>query len=346
MTFVLILSLLTFSSQSQGITNIIFLTNSLDSAKANFIIIGEQHTSAANPKIVIELLSHLNSECDLSTLVIEFSPSEAYLYNKFLATGDKELLQGTIYAGTFNEWTVFWEQLYSYSQNLNSRDVIKVVGIDFERPQTFAFAFNELLAGKHNIPESYDSLNKYMQSKAFKENHSNRFPTEADKKFMTEIRNFLVKQTSEFHSFDSLDVSFLEHTIDNHVEGFAGNREKELLLNVNKTIPDNENIVLMLIGEGHANYKTKNFAHLLREENAYNVISGKILYNKSELWSNGFRKLNTVDELKDKPWKVYRAQFLEKIKGNFSFIDLSDYSDLSRYYDYIIIASEQKGLTY
>lgn len=336
------------STSIAQITNLSALDSLVPASDKTLVFLGEQHTSAANPIITYELIKHLNRTRALTEFFIEFGPSETYLYNLYLKTGEERLLKGTLYGGVFNEWKTFWKKLYVFNTGLPSDRKLEIIGVDFDKPQTFAFALNELVKGYDFPPGSLDSLHLVTQTESFSALHNNRFPSGEDKKFMISAQDVLKGLIKKYPiAFKDEDLAYFEAILRNSVQGFGGDREHGLYQNINRHIAKSPNtIFFMLTGQGHANYATKNIAHLLKSNPTINVVSGLIIYHNSEISRQGFNRIKISRGLENKPWKKYKEQLGESAVTEHTLIDLALIPQLLRYADYIIVSKDQKLLSF
>jgi len=334
---------------SQNIKNISSINNQLQEDVQNLIIIGETHTSAASSLIVNAFLKHLNDEGKNFQFLVEAGPSTAYLLNKYLATGNEELIitPQMFYGGNFNEWRNFWLKMYLSNKNLPKGEQLKVIGFDFERVGTFAKAIDKLSENYNQFPSSIDSLNKLMHTEGFLKNINNGFPTKADQVFMKDTKALLKKNLPELEiTLNDDDLIFIKATINNHVVKFAGDRENQLHANVKRELSENKNSI-MLTGAGHANYSYKTLAYMLKSKTDFNIINFLILYHHSKIWiKNNYKKQKNIDNLENKPWKTYKKELAVGPEENFTVISLAQIGDLKRQADFVIVAQDQEALTY
>ncbi len=98
----------------------------------NILIIGVHHGVADNYSLYLDILRHFHE--DHIQLVLEMSPSFAFLCGEYLLTGNETLLQNAIshLAGTFGyskEHVAFWQQVRQLARQGKQIDVI---GVDQE----------------------------------------------------------------------------------------------------------------------------------------------------------------------------------------------------------------------
>ncbi|MFP4344931.1 MAG: erythromycin esterase family protein [Anaerolineales bacterium] len=102
---------------------------------ARVILLGEHHGVAVNEELNLALLRHLHEQAGVRTYLAEVSPSQAYLLNRYLETGDEALLQQIFepLKGTFS-WTeeryAFWQALHAFNASLPQEERVAVAGLD------------------------------------------------------------------------------------------------------------------------------------------------------------------------------------------------------------------------
>ncbi|MCG8309778.1 MAG: hypothetical protein MI975_20450 [Cytophagales bacterium] len=124
-----------------------------DIVKKKIIMIGEMHYMKANYIIQADLLIHLNKHFGVRHLLIEFGRAEAYLYNRYLKTGDLSYLNKT-FPG-FNHFDKFFtgiKKLYEYNLGLDHNKKLIVHGLDFEREPGLSTCLLELLSNYPTNP--------------------------------------------------------------------------------------------------------------------------------------------------------------------------------------------------
>lgn len=101
------------------------------------ILTGEAHHLNKNKLIEMKLLKYLKKEVGVSHYLAEASYSSAHFLNKYLESGDENILKNYFekFEGTiaYNEdFYNSYKDLYEYNQTLPENDRIKLVGIDIE----------------------------------------------------------------------------------------------------------------------------------------------------------------------------------------------------------------------
>jgi hypothetical protein len=92
-----------------------------DIEEKKIIIIGEMHYMEANYTLQPDLLIHLNKHFGLRHLLIEFGRAEAYLYNRYLKTGDLAYLDKTFSGLTISRnFSLEWKGCINIMPDLTS----------------------------------------------------------------------------------------------------------------------------------------------------------------------------------------------------------------------------------
>lgn len=322
--------------------------NFFNSTDKSLLMIGENHSSSVASTIYPEIIKYHNQENGLNTLLIEFGPSEAYFYSQYLKTGKENLLNYTIYAGYYKDWRKAWKEIFEYNQTLEQP--LNIIGVDFDRTRTFAYALYNIFKQYEEMPEKIDSLMNVIKQEKFYETYSNGYPTYAGKKFVAETKNILISNISVLvEILNEEDLSVIKQMLQNNAIGFGNNREKDIKNNVVAFIKNSdEKEFLLLIGRDHAYrnaiYDDKNrLATYLEFETSFETLSGVILHENSQQWAGNYEEVVTLFETKNKiPWEEYYNIINSKAKGVFTVIPLvNELSPLSSYTDFIIVARNQ-----
>jgi hypothetical protein len=105
-------------------------TTNLGNNKA--FVVGEFHGIYGTSEVKLALIKHVNRRYGVTDVFMEIGYSAAWLYNRYLATGDTSLFCAPllVYAGKQPNRD-FWRQLYVWNKALEHK--ITIHGIDFER---------------------------------------------------------------------------------------------------------------------------------------------------------------------------------------------------------------------
>ncbi|MFI5151126.1 MAG: hypothetical protein ACHQRM_15445 [Bacteroidia bacterium] len=106
-------------------------------------LLGENHGVAINPVLILKSIKYFYARAGMRYFIIEQSPSEAMLYNRYLRTGDESLVK-ECWDFRYLEYIDFWRNLYAFNKTKAEKERITVIGIDFECDITFARAIEVL----------------------------------------------------------------------------------------------------------------------------------------------------------------------------------------------------------
>lgn len=118
------------SLYSNGQNNLgIDIVSNLPRAQVYFV--GQLHNNEANAIIEEALLLSLHTKYDVQYQLLEYAHSAAFLINRYLQTGDEDLLKFIHADAKFN----FIKSIKAYNNNLSAHKQIRFYGVDFENRQ-------------------------------------------------------------------------------------------------------------------------------------------------------------------------------------------------------------------
>lgn len=128
------------------------------------ILAGEIHGFDKDKILNIKMVRYLQKEIGLKYYLAEMGYSNAYFINKYLKTGDEDILQqafshvkGT--AGHNEDNYNFYKQLYEFNKDLDDDDKIKIIGIDIEHNPMSSHAYiKDVIRSEKSEIESINSL--------------------------------------------------------------------------------------------------------------------------------------------------------------------------------------------
>lgn len=312
------------------------------------LIIGENHGSSASSELYPSLVKYLNRKTGLNTLLIEFGPSEAYFYTKYLETGNEKHLNYTMYAGAIKDWRKAWQDLYKYNKTL--KKPLRVIGIDFDRTRTMAYALFSMFRAYDSIPEFIKPLLKEIQTDEFYKTYTIGYPTKKDIAWATHTKLLLQQNFSELKSLlKPKDLEFVSEILKNKAVNYAEGREEAIAENTKRIIENSdESKFLLLIGRNHAYLhppygENKRLANIILDSSSIHVLTGVMLFENSQLRATKDTAI-TLYEIKDKmPWKRYYSTIDRKARKDFTVIPLrKDLCPLAYYADYILVVRNTK----
>lgn len=113
-------------------------------------LLGEHHAIHSNYTIWLEMLKYLNTNHNVNNILIEGSPSVAYILNQFLEDGNISKIEKCFgnMAGTYygNQDEIdYWKKIYEYNKDLTADKKLTVLGLDVEFQKSNAYdAINEI----------------------------------------------------------------------------------------------------------------------------------------------------------------------------------------------------------
>jgi hypothetical protein len=131
-----------------------------------------------NQKLQMNFLKYLKEKTDIKYLICEMSCGDAVIMNKYLETGDEEVLKlffknGKESANFTDDLYEFFKDLYTFNKTLSDEGKIKIVGVDMELIYDNSVWALDSLVPKGDIPEkiklSIDKL-KYTHANIHKSN--------------------------------------------------------------------------------------------------------------------------------------------------------------------------------
>ncbi|MGL5753838.1 MAG: hypothetical protein ACRCYC_00780 [Paraclostridium sp.] len=182
------------------------------------ILTGEMHGFDKDKILNIKMVRYLQKEIDLKYYLAEMGYSNAYFINKYLKTGDEDILQqafshvkGT--AGHNEDNYNFYKQLYEFNKDLDDDDKIKIIGIDIEHnPISSHDYIKDIINSEKSEIESINSLLESLK------NYQNKGDTYEWKAAMDDlylkVNNVIIDlQTNEKFYKNLLGKEFLGFTI-------------------------------------------------------------------------------------------------------------------------------------
>lgn len=141
-----------------------------DLRNSDIILTGEFHGIQANYQMKMALIKFIKERANFKYLLCEIPYSTSFYLNKYLETGDKNILdqlpvssKDTLF--TSEEDYMHWKSLYEFNQTLTKTDKIIVIGVDLEYDMLLAFnCIKDILINKDIPIEMQDSIALVDQS--------------------------------------------------------------------------------------------------------------------------------------------------------------------------------------
>lgn len=319
------------------------------SANDRLLVLGENHASDVGAAIYPDLVKYLNRKTGLRTLLIEFGPSEAFFYNRYLETGDEKHLNYTLYAGGDKMWREAWRTLYAFNQKL--KKPLIVTGIDFDRTRTFAYALYSIFMGYEQYPDFLQQLMAEIRTDEFYNTYSIGYPSPKEIDWVKKVKTLLKNNYWELQSFlRPHDLRIVTEVLQNEGTGYNEGREEILTETTQRVIAESdEQLFFLLIGRNHTYNNPlplygdrQSLVARLKKDSNIHVRTGPILFQDTDLWG-GKNRSETIRlfEIEQKtPWKGHQETLLNiKPKQPLRVIPLTgDLEPLARYADFILLA--------
>lgn len=119
---------------------------------------GEVHGIKTNLELQMKFLKYFKYKTDFKYYLLEQSYSSAYFLNKYLETGDINILKDIFkeLKGSYS-WNKdsykFWIDLYEYNNTLSEDQKIVIVGLDIELQPTTAYMYLATVIPENDAPE-------------------------------------------------------------------------------------------------------------------------------------------------------------------------------------------------
>jgi len=183
--------------------------------------VSESHGYEKPQELDFEIFKQINKKTGLRIYLAEIDFSQAYYLNKYLTTGNEELLQ-SIYQYWYNQQLQWgckagfdkWKKLYAYNQTLPAGKKIRVLGLDGAQDLNMNVQLLlELLQTAEDQPvkKSFDSLTTYSKMKLANKNEKKMFISYARRLDSTMLSNTtLFKKLLKANYYS---VQFIIHNI-------------------------------------------------------------------------------------------------------------------------------------
>jgi|GEM_PF-5434664 len=166
-------------------------------SKNRLFLLGEVHGCSATPKLLLPMLKYLHREARVRHLVVEHGLATAYLFNRYLETGDEQFVRREWEFG-YNEYVDLWRGLYAYNQTQPDSLKIDVIGIDFEVEYSFACALEYMKPAGKTPPASIAPLLDSLHREALLDKPASTFDRTHFTAFQESMRTFAKDWKSYF----------------------------------------------------------------------------------------------------------------------------------------------------
>ena len=147
--------------KATGINDVGLETN-MGMEKYSAFFVGELHGVYGTIEIKLALIKYLNIHYGITDVFMETGFSTAYLYNRYLATGDTTLFTAPLLVYAMKQANRdFWKSLYRYNNTATHK--ITIHGMDFER-NDFLKALKMLMPAGKERPQQINTLLTYIDT--------------------------------------------------------------------------------------------------------------------------------------------------------------------------------------
>lgn len=317
----------------------------------SLLILGENHGSMASAVMYPAFVKYLTRKTGLRSLLIEFGPSEAYFYNKYLETGNEKHLNYTLYAGAIREWRDAWKMLYDYNKKL--KKPIKVIGIDFDRTRTMAYAIYSMFLNYDQKPQFVEALMKEISGPDFYSSYTIGYPNKKDIEWTNKTKALLRDNIDSLRNFLSeKDMKVFREILENKAVNYADGREEALYENTKRIISESaDSRFFLLIGRSHAYLNpifadSNRLAKRISQTPGIKMLTGSILYEDSEFGTSKDKPITLFEISNKDPWKAFYPEINKEAPGEYHIVPLKKkLAPLAHYLDYILVARNQVRYT-
>ena len=314
-------------------------------------LIGEHHNVSVNPKLLEKIFKHLYFNANARYLLIEYGSAEAYLYNRYLETGDTTYLADT-WNYQFIEYREMWHNLYEFNKVIPKKDKIEVIGVDFEWKQSLLRMIIDLDTNN----EENDLVNEFRKEVLDLYETEKKFNL---KKWILSKRHLINRNLEEFKSYyGKKNYNILVKAINNNAfyEDFQ-KRDKEMYNNFHRLYPQfKKGKFVGMFGNVHTDKSIpKSFAHkLYAKDHSYAKDHVMTLFTYYYRCCTSYDNENKLFEVKlgiffNAKEEQRFKRFVYELPNKYYIIDLRDkvgeFSEIVKHYDFMFIIKEQKAAT-
>ncbi|WP_299460104.1 hypothetical protein [uncultured Microscilla sp.] len=228
-------------------------------------LFGEVHGVACNLKLQLSLFKYLYKYANVRHLILETSPSEAYLCNwYYLRIKDKDLATKYFQAKT-KEVKEFWQNIRQFNDGLPNQEKIKIFGVDYFNKDTFLEALSVMFWDRDTtkkLPKELKIVDKQLE----KTNDTGK----GYKKLYEIIIKSFKKYPYLYKSFLDDDFLFFEQIMSNKLYKWSDKkRDKKMQENIVRIYKNfNKGNFFGFFGQSHVlkNSAKKNMVHYLHND--------------------------------------------------------------------------------
>lgn len=225
------------------------LETNIDCSHYDVLFLGELHGVYGVSEIKLALVKHLHKEYGTRDLFMEVGYSAAYLYNRYLETGDTSFFTAPVLALAYKKPNRdFWKGLYSYNKQLKKKIVIHAM--DFERKEFIKVLGMLAPAGKPIPPEI--SLLTYLQNTSDSLFEINSH--EADSLYIA-LRTDIINKPREYAVYYGTNINLVSDImLNDNIPAKYKQRNEMMYVNLMREVKEKGITKFMVMaGQNHAN---------------------------------------------------------------------------------------------
>lgn len=253
------------------------LDSFLQLSRYKVLIFGECHTVFFEPGFKYRLIRQRSDSYGIHDVFMEIGHSAAYLFNRYLQTGDTTLLRqpALVYTWPTGNYRLFWDSLRVYNNSLPDAQKIVIHGVDFERAEAFKVLLLLRPEGKPvpaSLQEGFRLLAQYAATAP-----DNPF----DKEFLRqleEIKNIFGKQEAALRDYYAAHYETAAAILHNNAPHTTRVPQRnQFMIEAMKQIITDQHISSFtgFFGNAHTNYQTG--ASLVNRLNKIEALKGSVL---------------------------------------------------------------------
>ena len=237
------------------------LETNIDFSKYNAFFVGEFHGVYGVSEVKLALIKYLNSKYGITDVFMETGLSTAWLYNRYLQTGDTSFFTSPVLSYAQKKPNRdFWKAVYVYNQALDRK--ITIHGMDFER-MSFLKALKLLMPPGKEKPQEILPVLSYIDTVTIKKDngdmHDKQHPGQQLNSIYDSVQQNIQRHRVVYAAYYGGNFKEVERIMfnDNTFANYAG-RNKTMYKNVMKEIEDNnikKFIVFSGLNHGNMSYQ-------------------------------------------------------------------------------------------
>jgi len=200
----------------------------IDTRGKRIFLLGESHGIAINEDLDLALLRYLHRNAGVRVYFSEMSHAQACLLNRYLETGDEDLLDFVfVEFRNTSLWTrehrEFIHKFRAWNTSLDRRDRVRIAGVDVEHQPRIAMRFlaDSVLEAGHTVPRAIKTTLSRL-------NDLRDGPSETARQFAAELVSSIQRNRADYSAFLGdrlLDFEIVATNLQKSDE-FYGNRDR------------------------------------------------------------------------------------------------------------------------